>query len=340
MTTSISLKAEMMALSGWTSCRIQRDMEMLAASFELGMVNPQSLGAAADLKPYHHVEISLNNRPYLRGFIDEPEDGYEESSSDWRIQGRSESSMLVDCEAPVGTWKNTALNVIVSDICDHLGVDVSFRTPATQVIRKFVTQEGERGAEAIKRLCDATGILPLSDPLGGLKLEQTGTGTHGVPITQGAGVIISGRRRRSGMDRYSQYTYKSQTAGNDNWSGAAASRIKHQVSDAEVLRFRPLTIIADTEQSQEELEVRATWDRNRRAGHSYTLSYTVRGWEFGGATWEPNHIYPINDKRFSFAGPMLLVGVTLLQEGEDQTAELHFVDPAAYSGDPTARVSW
>jgi prophage tail gpP-like protein len=249
----------------------------------------------------------------------------------------SKTCDLVDCAAiyKSGAWKDADLLTIASDLCDPFDIGVEMNGTAPAKFRRFSIQEGETAFEAIARAAKMRGFLTLTADNGELLLSRVGSKKTRTVLEYGKNVL-RGTRKGSWKDRFSSYTVKTQAAGSNDFYGQNASAIKRTVTDERIDRYRPTIIMAENEDTGNELRDRAQWECNTRAGKGRRVIYRVHGWRDDASTlWEPNTLVKVKDSRFELDTELLIAVVTFektLEDGTNTTLEL--TDKAAYDVQP------
>lgn len=134
----------------------------------------------------------------------------------------------------------------------------------------------------------------------------------------------------SHRDIFSEYIVKSQTSGSDFISGEDISGIEGRISDADVKRYRPLVLLAESAMDGEASQKRAIWERANRRGRVLDLSYTVYGWHTGSSKlWEPNSYVTVEDDFTALSGKILISSVSF-SVGSGTTTTLSVAPPEAF----------
>jgi prophage tail gpP-like protein len=148
---------------------------------------------------------------------------------------------------------------------------------------------------------------------GDLVLASVGSARTQTALVRGVPPLMRSTRSDSWAERYSHYVYCTQAAGTDDRFGKAAAHIVHKVQDGGITRYRPLFLEVDA-LHKGELELRATIDRNQRAGRGEQIKVLVDGWlTVEGTTWRPNTLV-------RYRNPVLGVDADLLVS----TVRFHF----------------
>lgn len=327
------------AFSGWQDVAVSRSIEQMADAFNLSYIDVTGFNT----KPLAIYEgdpctIKIDGEIIITGFVDDSERGYTASSSTMRVSGRSKICDVIDCAAiyKSGEWFNTAALDIVLAIIKPFGLTVRVAdADLGPPIRKFAIQDGETAGSAIDRVCKMRGVLVTSDTQGNIVLTRVGSLRSSTKLQRGVN-ILTGSYRGSWKERFSEYTIKTQAQGDDEYSDYAVASIKRSVKDTLINRYRPTVIMADNEDSGKELEQRASWERNVRAGRSRSLEYSVQGWrDDDGKLWSPNTLVTIDDDYLRLRDELLITSVAYgrsLQSGT--TTQLTLAPRVAYDVQP------
>lgn len=328
------------AYLGWTSVAVTRSMEQLASTFEVSFVEQWS---GQDL-PIPLIEgvpclVKLNTTPVVNGYVDDVTIDYDDRSHGMSVSGRSRTGDLVDCSALYtlgkGQWRNQPLIQIATDLCQPFGITVSVQTDLGAPFRRFTLQDGETVHEALERAARMRGVLMMTDGTGALVFTRATAAARTRTAVERGVNVLRGRRTGSWRDRFSQYTVKTQVAGDDNFFGGSAATPKRVCSDADVNRYRPLILQAEGQESGAELQKRADWERNVRAGRAQRLSYTVDGWSNQEGLWQPNVLARVVDPALKVNAELLILSVRQVKNAEDgSVTELELADPKVMTVEP------
>jgi len=179
--------------------------------------------------------------------------------------------------------------------------------------------------EALERAARMRGVLVVSTPGGGVVLTRAGGRATKTVLRQGVN-ILRASLQTSLRERFSDYTVVSQSAGSDERFGMDSSEPHGAAEDKGVRRHRPLVLMAEDQGLDEELQKRAVWECNVRAGRSRRYSCTVRGWlDEEGRVWAPNTMACVEDDWLGIHARLLVSSVVLQKDKEGTTAALELV---------------
>lgn len=291
---------------GWLQSDVRRSIEQLAGTFAV----PVTLvpGSVPEIKRQDEIAVQIGDVTLITGYVLAAEPFYEATSCGLQVAGRDRSGDLVPCSAvhQGGQWRNTPLERIVRDIVQPFGLAVRnvATGSASEPIRDFKLEHGERCADAIARAARLRGVLVVPDTRGGLVITRAGT-------TKAAGAIVRGINviRAEGLgtdeDRHSQYLVYGQANASGNFD--AASKLKATSKDVEMKRHLPLIVNAEGNLTAKELQELADHTARVRRGHSFGIRYTLEGWTVDGQPWQINTRVPIYDDVFGLDGIEWLV---------------------------------
>lgn len=351
--TDLAMKIAGKEFYDFFNVNIRYSMEAFARDFSFDFTDRfiNDLTTAGDL-PFIEgdtCQITVDGELVIDGFIDDIPISYDGTSHSLQVTGRSLQGDLVDCSAihKTGHWKDAKLIDLCKDVAEPFGIAVKF-DPATvlpfdaaqtEPFRKWAIEDEESAHDFIVRACKMRGVFPLADAGTGVTIAKASPVPSGAvlsrPRTGVPGNILRGNRVGRYRERFSEYIVKSQSAGFDDWYGEdAASKGVHISSDSDIERYRPLVITSDGGGAAKELELRANWERNVRAGRSRRLSYDVQGaqklGDLGGSVWTFNETVFVDDDFFGVQGLLLIIGVNIRYSNDGTITTLEIGDPAQF----------
>lgn len=323
--------------SAWETLQVTRSLEQLADSFSLTL-SERWAGENSQLPvaALQACRVTYDGRDVITGWIDEDLTTYDARAHTITATGRSLTGDLVDCAAVHrgGQWRGKDLQRIAEDLCDPFGVAVVMNTDVGAAFRLFELQDGETVFQALGRACRRRGVLLRANESGALVLDRVGSTKVRTSLEYGRN-ILRGQKRNSVQDRFSTYTVKAQTQGTDNLFGLGASGLKRVSTDVGVTRYRPTILPAEDEDSGGELQKRADWERNVRAGRAKRVDYTVQGWEHQDGLWAPNTLVTVRDSVLRVDDELLVVSVNFVRSETDGTiTNLSLTLPEAFDVQP------
>ena len=296
---------------GWTEATVTRSLETISGAFtvtlserEPGETSPRVI------RPGNACRVQLLSETVLKGWVDAVTVDYDSLSHTISVRGRDATGDLVDCSAATqpGEWHDERLENIAAALCQPFGIRVSRETDTGAPFSRFRIEEGESVFEAIERACRFRAVLPLSNGRGGLVLGGPSRSRTAVRLERGVNVI-SASGTASWLSRYSNYTLLGQQAGGDDFLGAAEiAHVSATARDGGIDRYRPLTIIGEQSQDNDEAKARIDWEANVRAARARKARVTVQGWREvpDGPLWEPGRLVYLSDDWLGIQQEMLV----------------------------------
>jgi prophage tail gpP-like protein len=312
----IRLTVGNLAREDWTTIVVTLGIEQLASEFRFEYVD--RTGAEAKPLPFDEGDectVSIDGENLITGHIDDVQIQYDATTSNIAISGRGAVADLVDSSAVYksGKWKDALLQTIAANVCDPFGIDVVIDPSAAGAVLtkfpRFSIQEGETVYEVLSRLAQMRGALIVTDDGTQVRFTRAGSTRIITPIELGANVL-GGVRSGNTRDRFHIYTFKSQLVGTDSFFGAVAAQPKFAVTDDGIDRYRPMIVIAEDQGNASDLERRAQWERNTRAGKARRLRHRVQGYHHKSGLWKPNQMVRVKDHRLRVDDELLIVSVT------------------------------
>lgn len=311
--------------TGWQSVEINLGIEQLAAAFTVAITATTGTPASWTIKKGDPCVLQVAGKPIITGHVDDHQPLRNENGRSVVVSGRSKTGDLVDCAAihKTGSWSNRPLEAICADLCAPFGIAVVVDCATGKPFPRFAIQQGESPFEAMDRAAKLRGVLLMTTPGGALLLTRAGKTSRALPLVYGSSPIESAGFVSSAMDRFSEYIIKGQSPDD------GITPTKAVEYDSEIIRYRPLIIIADSGDGATYKD-RARWERNVRRGRGDRYACTVTGWEQGGSVWLPNDLQHVTDSDFGIDAPLLLTDVNLILDEKGSRANLELTRPEAY----------
>lgn len=338
--TDVAIRIDGVDYADDTDIHVAYGLDQFSRSFSIGFGNRWLLSNLHTF-PFEEgaaCEILLDGEKVIDGFIDEIP--IDRSGTDHRLSvtGRSWTGHMVDSSAihETGAWKNATLLVIAEAIAEPFGCGVVVHDPqllpeVNTPFRRFAIEDEELAYDCIMRAAKMRGVFLTSDA------ERNIVVTRGTKTVRTNTVLTpynTFRARREGRfsERFSEYIVKSQNAGDDTWYAEnATSKLFHRARDPQVTSYRPLIIVSEGQGSKPELELRADWERNVRAGRSRKLFYEWNGVrDDAGRLWQPNTLVAVDDPGFNVSGDLLIASVSIKRSEGGTSTSLELVSPDAY----------
>lgn len=333
---SAEIKIGGMVYGGWKTARIERGIEQIAGSFELGVTERwPGQDTPRQIRRGERCEVLADGETVITGWVDDARPSYADTQHDFQVSGRDAAGDLVDCSAihKSGQWANATLDRVVRDVCAPFKIPVSIETNLGKAFDSYSIQEGETAFECIERACRMRAVLPVSDGKGGLVLTRAKDTRPVAELVEGVN-ILSASGEFGIKERYSQYIVKGQDRGSDDNFGTPEthSQVRAEASDSFVTRYRPLIVLAESHGPHATFKERATWERNVRRGRSSRATVTVQGWRSAdGQLWRHNTMVHLTSPWLGVDAELLVSSVALtLDEQGGTRAELRLCGREAF----------
>jgi prophage tail gpP-like protein len=122
-----------------------------------------------------------------------------------------------------------------------------------------------------------------------------------------------------------------------------AAGVKATVTDANVTRYRPMLIVAESAATQEQAEKRIKWERSTRSGGAVAADYTLAGWgqlgPNGGRLWRVNELVRVDDDAAHIHDTFLVAEASFEIGDQGQIAKLHLGLPDAFAPDQSQDIT-
>lgn len=330
----VELKLGGQRFSGWTSIDIQLDLDAGAASFNLGVTKRDPIRDEDwQLEADAECEVAIGGEVVITGYTDRLESDLSADGHSISVSGRSKSADLIDCSAIAtpGSWRKKKVEDIAGELAKPFGITVKAEASSGGPIRLFAIQQGETVWEAIQRLCQMRGLLPVSRSDGSVAIITAKPSGSGVRLAQGDN-LLSIRGSHDVSDRFSRYLVKGQSAGDDEVNGKAAAHPKAEAKDPAVKRNRPLMVMAEDQVDTEAAKKRAQWEATVRAAKAQSADVELVSWRRSdGALWKPADAVDLDAPAAWISDSMMVSGVRFVIDERGRRVELHIVRPEAYS---------
>ncbi len=340
---------------GWKSVRVERSIENVCGSFEIGTserllandwVSGFDEGLLVDVG--NECTLAVDGTPLVTGYVDDIAREIDASAHAVSISGRDKTGDLVDCSAvyKTGIFYNFDLAYIAQALLKPFKIGLFINTDLGAQFRKVRIEPGESVFELLDRLARHRGVLLTTDGRGNLVITRAGVGLNtedaNLKLTRISEVLVLGnnilsmRIERSQRDRYSEYTVKGQIPLNDNITPVYNDRLKAVAKNETIARYRPLIIVAEQPDYIARFNLRAKWERNVREGRSTRITVTVQGWQHADGFWTPNRIVHLIAKPLGIeGGDLLIVSVTYTLDENGTRTEMSLTWPWAFDPLPT-----
>lgn len=335
MDEQIELRIDGRSYGGWKNVRISRGVEQLAGDFTLGVTErwPRMLDVRA-VRPGERCEVLIDGAPVVTGWVDAVSPRYDATSHQVTITGRDATGDLVDCSAIAGDGRvsGSTLAGVARILARPFGIPVVVMGNAgsTPLPGEYALEQGETVFEALERAAKFSGALLFSDGQGRLVIGNAGDTRAGADLVEGAN-ILRASAEWSWRDRFSTITVKGQSAGDDEDNGETVAHVASSAKDAQINRYRPLVVLADSQAVAGTAANRAGWEVKVRRGRGARATVTVAGFYAGPAVWAPNTLTHLTSSWLSADRDMLVSRVTYLLDEQGRRTELELTLPETFA---------
>lgn len=329
--------------TGWKSISVKRSIENLCGSYQLGVADKWAEAARSwPINPGDECSISLFGQTVITGYVDSRDTSFAASQHSFSVSGRDRAADLVDSSAVIGKWhlKNQNCLQIAQALAKPYGVPVRLalgvKMPAPQA--DFAINPGESSFEALDRICRLSGVLPVSDGMGGILLT-TGQPTERATDALVQGVnILSASITNSWEGRFYRYIAGGQHKGSDTLNGKNAAAVKGEAYDELVRPARVLYVRPEGNVTPEIAQRRAQWEASVRAARAVDISVTVQGWQqSSGMLWPVNKLVHLQSSYLGITDSLLITEAEYsLSDTAGTTTTLTLKRPQAFLPEPLA----
>lgn len=266
-------------ISGWEHFSIGRSLDSLCGSFSIKLFN--ITGSITDeIQPQTNVKIFVGEKQLINATVDTRSKSEDKNKTTLSIGGRDVTSVLVDCSAITSTsyFENKTVTQIINDICRPFKIKVICNIYTK--IKTFSIQNGETAADTIQRLCRMIGVIAYTSNKGELIVTEITIASlkKAKQKIERPGNIKSISEDLDYSERFSAIYVKGQDSGDGKaWTKEQLQQVA-KVTDKNVSLYRPKVVVADSKSTQKDLERRANYEAQYRAGKS--KSYNVSMWGF------------------------------------------------------------
>jgi len=324
--------------AGWTQVSIERGIDTVSGGFVVSFTDRLRTGDRAwEVSPGMPCKITLADETLVTGHIDVVSRAVDGETVSISLRGRDKAADLVDCSAmnTPGMWRGQKLEAIACEIAAPFGIGITVSSDTGKPFARFALQQGETAWAAIERMASYRGLIAWSTGDGTIRIGNPDSGEVAGQIIGGVNVV-SAESDEDHSERFSSYTVKGQSSGNDNRHGRAVAHVKAAAQDAGIARYRPLLILAEEQSDTASLRKRAAWEAQTRAARGQQRRVTVPGWFAGNniasPAWRPGARAYVSIPWCKVNGTLLIERVRLVRDAEGgTTSELTLVPPEAWA---------
>lgn len=296
--------------NGWKSVTITKNIDTMAHGFSIEIFDSfLPLKKNWPLKPGVKIKISIGKERVVTGFIDILDVGFDATSRNFTISGRSAPSDVIDCSHKGDTeFTNISLEELAKQLVAPFGLKV-FLSEVPEIINKFAIKPSESVFEALDRAARLQGFFWISTRGGNIRLTRAARVRAFSEIAQGFN-LKSARLIIDNSTRFSEYIVKGQSSGSDEIPGIFAAQPEGTAKDGGITRFRPLIIIAEGSVDFAKATTRAQWEMSNRIAQGFQVSATVDSWlQEDGTLWGINQLVRFNSQFIGVKSDLLIAGV-------------------------------
>ena len=321
---------------GWTEATVTRSLETISGAFQITLTEREPGETTPRvIRPGDACRVQLDGDAVIQGWVDVVSVDYDARGHTLSVRGRDTTGDLVDCSAATepGEWKDARLEEIAAALCAPFDIGVSRETDTGEPFARFRIEEGGSVFEAIDRACRFRAVLPRSDGEGGLILTTPSRSRSDVRLERGMN-IISASGTSSWLARYSDYLLLGQQAGGlDGFTAEQVAHVKAEARDEGVTRYRPLTIIGEQSQAEDEAMARIMWEANVRAARARSVRITVQGWREApdGDLWTPGRLVYVSDDWLGIDQDWLISATSQTLGAGGTLTDLDLMPPDAFA---------
>ena len=339
----IELKVNGKVYSGWENASVVRGIEALAGRFSLtvtdrwaGQSEPWPIGES-DL-----CSVSVDGTTVLTGFIDDRNPSRSNNDHTVTLTGRDLTGDAVDSSAALDKWafKNVGVQALAQKLMAPHGLKVQVQSGiALDPLPSFSVDPGETVGSALQKLCQAAGLLSVSDGIGNVLLTRAGTQRLAVVLEEGKN-LLDLRAVYSRKERFNRYVVLAQQRGSDDVNGKAACAVRGEATDPNVRKGRVLFLRPEGNYTPAQAKRRAEWEAATRAARGDRVTLKERGWTYArGQVWPINALVKVAAPSLGVNGEMLIVQAAYaLTRTEGITTTLELLRPEAFIPESSVKV--
>lgn len=345
------------AYSGWSSIRMSRGVDRCVADFDIEVSERWSgQDVPWQILPFSTCTLSFGHDLVLTGYVDEYMPRIGHTAHSVRVRGRSKTVDLIEDtpDIPSGQFQGYGLAQIARSICAlfniQVVVDPSAAAAASTAFADATIERCETAFTFLERLGRLSAVLLTDDEQGRLVLTRAGSARAAGALLQG-GNIQAADGVLSSRGRHSHYIVKGQHAlgaGVASWGGAGgvgssappAGSVQTQMQavalDTTVPRYRPRVVLAESQLTQAQMQLRANWMKQFAYGQGTKAQITLSGWrQPDGSLWRVNQIVPTTAPMLGVDQDLLVASVEFrLTEADGRISVLHVAPVEAFTPDP------
>lgn len=369
----IALLVEGVAYDQWQSADVSRDLKDFSGSFSFSFrdryrsakaLEYASRGAPYKLRPGLAVEIRINGKPVLKGWIDEASPDIGARAASVTISGRDKTGDLIDCAAMTdgpAEFKSVKLEEAARRIAAPYGLTVRSEIDTGEPFERYSLDLAETAFSAIEKGARSRHALILSDGVGGIVITRTGKtrapadlrlpgnvlsssanfshkNRHSETIVRGQGEKAGKKRGPANLDATAEPLAPEERAAGD---GSATDRERKgtaatgRAKDSEIMRHRPVVHLARSKADNVSASDEADWRMRTARAESEEVTHTVKGFDVDGKLWQVNQMVAVSDAYLDIERDMLISKVAYREDDSGRVTEISIISPEAFDKGPT-----
>ncbi len=315
----VTLTINGVSYAGWTGVRISRSIESISGAFEVRYTErypgqPQR----RPIKPGDAVEVRIGDDQVVTGYVDRVAAAADSRRHELAFAGRDRAADLIDSapDLPPNEWNDITVFEFAQLLARPYGIPIRNEAPIGRRIPKVALNPGDTAWQLLEQLARHEAILPVSDGLGGIVFTRAGTARADTALVEGENVLELALELDD-SERFSEYIVKSSLQGSDLLSGELAAFPEGRARDAQIKRYRPLTVVSSIGADSAQCLDRAKWEVSVRAGRGARAIVSVQGWRSGGGRlWPLNALVALRSPTLGIDQEMLIAEIEYsLDEG-------------------------
>lgn len=320
MTAAVTVTIAGEAFEEVVRVMVERDLENIASTFEVTIVDEARLRAAliaqiglpsqhAPVKPGDSIQIAIDDEPVLVGWVEWMRFEWAGDVLSCHIRGRDKVGDLVECAAlPEGPdeFHNVDLEQVAKQVCDKFGVGVKKQVDIGAPFPRLAKHRHMTALAFLESAARQRSVLLVSDGVGNLLLTRGGATRAPADLEIGGNI----QRVDAAYDwarRFSDYFVTQSydrhrggapalthdddpTEGGDDPPNHPATRTAQEqpaigtmghAIDPEVTRWRPTVRYTRSQSGMSSVQEQAEWMARVAKGQSDRVLFTVLGFRGG-----------------------------------------------------------
>lgn len=330
----LSLLVNGVAYGGWEAIRVTVTIMAGVNSFDLSLTDRWEAGGdVIPLVKGQSCQILVDGTPVITGYLWDVLHSYDDEHHTINVIGFSKAKDLVDCSTNGQQFSGRTLLQIATALCDPFGITVTLGADVGKALPTVAIRPGEKIFDFLNELSRIRGVRLISLPDGSIQFVQAGTLVSPTPLVFGDNIKRASALFSAESD-FSSLSVAGQAAGSDTTYGDAVTTTAATVTNPAV-RYRPLTVIADSPADAAGCKTRAQAEMNRLSGMGQAVAYTVQGWDNSDGLWTPNFLVPVFDPVLNIDDQLLIGQVTFsVDEHGGSIAVIEAMPSAAFDLQP------